>query len=143
MGRRHAGGRCGPSGWDGVDSAEQTRLRVLAAAEELGYVPSSAARSLRLRRTERVCLVVGSIGAPAYDQLARDLSDVADEAGYGVKPLPVPTGEMQPTARGAAASAGAPTAAVRTIAAPAAAVATRRREVIPTQARPGAPPCRE
>lgn len=69
--------------------AEQTRLRVLAAAEELGYVRSSAARSLRLRRTERVCLVVGSIGVPAYDQLARDLSDVADEAGYGVMTIVV------------------------------------------------------
>jgi DNA-binding LacI/PurR family transcriptional regulator len=68
---------------------EDTRLRVLAAAEELGYVPSSAARSLRLRRTERVCLVIGSIGVPAYDQLARDLSDVADEAGYGVMTIVV------------------------------------------------------
>ncbi|OLF14052.1 LacI family transcriptional regulator [Actinophytocola xinjiangensis] len=63
---------------------EQTRRRVLAAAEELGYVRSSSARSLRLRRTERVCLVVGSIGVPAYDQLARDLSDAADAAGHGV-----------------------------------------------------------
>jgi DNA-binding LacI/PurR family transcriptional regulator len=69
--------------------AEQTRLRVLAAAEELGYVRSSAARSLRLRRTERVCLVVGSIGVPAHDQLARDLSEVADEAGYGVMTIVV------------------------------------------------------
>jgi len=69
--------------------AEETRLRVLAAAEELGYVRSSAARSLRLRRTERVCLVVGSVGVPAYDQLARDLSDVADEAGYGVMTIVV------------------------------------------------------
>jgi DNA-binding LacI/PurR family transcriptional regulator len=68
---------------------EQTRRRVLAAAEQLGYVPSSAARSLRLRRTERVCLVVGSIGVPAYDQLARDLSDEADEAGYGVMTIVV------------------------------------------------------
>ncbi|HEX6352836.1 LacI family DNA-binding transcriptional regulator [Actinophytocola sp.] len=68
---------------------EQTRQRVLAAAEELGYVRSSAARSLRLRRTERVCLVVGSIGVPAYDQLARDLTEVADEVGYGVMTIVV------------------------------------------------------
>lgn len=69
--------------------AEETRLRVLAAAEELGYVRSSSARSLRLRRTERVCLVVGSVGVPAYDQLARDLSEVADEAGHGVMTIVV------------------------------------------------------
>jgi LacI family transcriptional regulator len=70
---------------------DETRLRVLAAAEQLGYVRSSAARSLRLRRTERVCLVVGSIGVPALDQLARDLSDAADEAGYGVMTIVVDT----------------------------------------------------
>ena len=69
--------------------SEETRLRVLAAAEELGYVPSSSARSVRLRRTERVCLVVGSVGVPAYDQLARDLSEVADEAGHGVMTIVV------------------------------------------------------
>ncbi|MCT2583509.1 LacI family DNA-binding transcriptional regulator [Actinophytocola gossypii] len=68
---------------------EETRRRVLAAADELGYVRSSSARSLRLRRTERVCLVVGSIGVPAYDQLARDLSAAADEAGYGVMTIVV------------------------------------------------------
>jgi LacI family transcriptional regulator len=69
--------------------SEETRLRVLAAAEELGYVRSSSARSLRLRRTERVCLVVGAVGVPAYDQLARDLSEVADEAGHGVMTIVV------------------------------------------------------
>ena len=63
---------------------EDTRQRVLAAAEQLAYVQSSSARSLRLRRTERVCLVVGRIGVPAYDQLARDLHSAADAAGYGV-----------------------------------------------------------
>lgn len=63
---------------------ELTRQRVLAAADRLAYVRSSSARSLRLRRTERVCLVVGSIGVPAYDLLARDLHAVADGAGYGV-----------------------------------------------------------
>ncbi len=63
---------------------EQTRQRVLAAADELAYVQSSSARSLRLSRTERVCLVVGSIGVPAYDQLARDLHAAAEDAGYGV-----------------------------------------------------------
>jgi LacI family transcriptional regulator len=62
----------------------QTRERVLAAARALGYVPHQAARSLRRRRTELVALVVGSIGVPAYDQLAQDLHTAADAAGYGV-----------------------------------------------------------
>jgi LacI family transcriptional regulator len=62
----------------------QTRQRVLAAARTLGYVPDQAARSLRRRRTELVALVVGSIGVPAYDQIAHDLHAAADAAGYGV-----------------------------------------------------------
>jgi LacI family transcriptional regulator len=66
-----------------------TRERVLAAAQSLGYAPNQSARSLRRRRTERVALVVGSIGVPAHDQLARDLHEAADDAGYGVLTLVV------------------------------------------------------
>ncbi|SDS82894.1 LacI family DNA-binding transcriptional regulator [Jiangella sp. DSM 45060] len=62
----------------------ETRDRVLEAAGRLAYAPNRSARSLRNRRTEQVCLVVGSIGVPAYDQLAQDIHDRADEAGYGV-----------------------------------------------------------
>lgn len=61
-----------------------TRERVLAAVRELGYAPSSSARGLRTQRTERVCLVVGSIGVPTYDELARELYAAADTTGYGV-----------------------------------------------------------
>ena len=62
----------------------QTRDRVLAAARELSYAPNQSARSLRRRRTERVALVVGSIGVPTYDLLSLDLHTGADAAGYGV-----------------------------------------------------------
>jgi LacI family transcriptional regulator len=63
---------------------EATRDRVLAAARQLGYSPNRSARNLRRQRTEQVCLVVGSIGVPTNDQLARDLHAKADEVGYGV-----------------------------------------------------------
>jgi DNA-binding LacI/PurR family transcriptional regulator len=76
------------NGRDGRCTA-QTRERVLAAARDLGYAPDHSARSLRRRRTERVCLVVGSIGVPAYDRLARDLHVAAERAGYGVITLVV------------------------------------------------------
>lgn len=62
----------------------ETRERVLAAALELGYAPNSSARGLKRRMTERVCLVVSSIGVPALDQLSRDLHAAADAAGLGV-----------------------------------------------------------
>lgn len=62
----------------------ETRQRVLDAARQLDYAPNQSARSLRRRKTERVCLVVGSIGVPAYDQLARELHERADAEGHGV-----------------------------------------------------------
>lgn len=62
----------------------ETRQRVLDAARQLDYAPNQSARSLRRRKTERVCLVVGSIGVPAYDQLARELHEKADAEGHGV-----------------------------------------------------------
>lgn len=61
-----------------------TRERVLAAAAELNYAPNQSARSLRRQRTQRVCLVIGSIGVPTYDLLSRDVHAAADEADYGV-----------------------------------------------------------
>jgi LacI family transcriptional regulator len=62
----------------------ETRERVLEAARQLDYAPNQSARSLRRRKTERVCLVVGSIGVPVYDQLARELHEKADAEGHGV-----------------------------------------------------------
>ncbi|HZE40645.1 MAG TPA: LacI family DNA-binding transcriptional regulator [Stackebrandtia sp.] len=63
---------------------DATRQRVLDAAASLNYAPNQSARDLRRRRTQRVCLVVGSIGVPTYDKLAEDLHAVADAAEYGV-----------------------------------------------------------
>lgn len=71
----------------------QTRERVLAAVRELGYVPDGSARGLRRRRTDQVCLVVGSLGVPATDQLAHQLHEAADAAGYGVFTLLVDSPE--------------------------------------------------
>ncbi|MEQ7006405.1 LacI family DNA-binding transcriptional regulator [Actinopolymorpha sp. B17G11] len=79
------------NGRDDRRVSAQTRDRVLAAAQQLAYAPNQSARSLRRRRTERVVLVVGSIGVPAYDELAIDLHASADDAGYGVITLVVDT----------------------------------------------------
>ena len=42
----------------GVNIREETRSRVFAAAEELGYVPSAAARSLVSGQTRAIGLVI-------------------------------------------------------------------------------------
>ncbi|GGT04115.1 LacI family DNA-binding transcriptional regulator [Nonomuraea spiralis] len=68
----------------------QTRQRVLDAARQLGYTPDQAARSLRRRSTQRVCLVLGSFGGvPADERLAADLHERADARGYSVVTLAV------------------------------------------------------
>jgi len=72
------------NGRDSRRVSPQTRERVLAAAESLAYAPNQSARNLRRRRTQRIALVVGSIGVPAYDELAIDLHAAAEEAGYVV-----------------------------------------------------------
>lgn len=70
----------------------ETRQRVLEAARRLGYAPNTSARGLRQRRTERVCLVISSIGVPVHDQLSRDVHAAADAAGYGVITMVVDSG---------------------------------------------------
>ncbi|HUR06958.1 MAG TPA: LacI family DNA-binding transcriptional regulator [Nonomuraea sp.] len=80
------------SGRDRPVGAE-TRQRVLDAARQLGYTPNQAARSLRKRRTQRVCLVQGSLGGvPTDERLARDLHEMADAHGYSVIMLAVYSG---------------------------------------------------
>ncbi|KAB8195930.1 LacI family DNA-binding transcriptional regulator [Nonomuraea phyllanthi] len=70
--------------------AAETRQRVLDAARQLGYTPNQAARSLRKRRTQRVCLVLSSLGGvPSDERLATDLHEMADARGYSVVTLAV------------------------------------------------------
>ncbi|MEV0235281.1 LacI family DNA-binding transcriptional regulator [Nonomuraea sp. NPDC050786] len=70
--------------------AAETRQRVLEAARQLGYTPDQAARSLRKRRTQRVCLVLSSLGGvPSDERLATDLHEMADARGYSVVTLAV------------------------------------------------------
>ncbi|MEU6785548.1 LacI family DNA-binding transcriptional regulator [Nonomuraea angiospora] len=70
--------------------AAETRQRVLEAARQLGYTPNQAARSLRKRRTQRICLVLSSLGGvPSDERLATDLHEMADARGYSVVTLAV------------------------------------------------------
>ncbi|WP_246074344.1 LacI family DNA-binding transcriptional regulator [Nonomuraea terrae] len=70
--------------------AAETRKRVLDAARQLGYTPNQAARSLRKRRTQRIGLVLSTLGGVPTDQrLATDLHEMADARGYSVVTLAV------------------------------------------------------
>jgi len=61
-----------------------TRARVLAAARDLGYRPSGVARSLKLRRTRTVGLIVTDITNPFFPQLVRAVEDAARERDFAV-----------------------------------------------------------
>ena len=61
-----------------------TRERVEQAIQELGYVPNRVARSLRLRRTQTLALVVTDITNPFWTTVARGVEDAAQSAGFNV-----------------------------------------------------------
>jgi LacI family transcriptional regulator len=64
--------------------SEETRRRVEAAIEELGYVPNTLARGLRSKRTNTLALVVTDITNPFFTIIARGVEDTASASGFTV-----------------------------------------------------------
>jgi LacI family transcriptional regulator len=65
--------------------ADDTRERVLAVVEELGYRPHLVASGLRRGRTRTIGVVVPDLGNPIYAPLTRGAAHVID--GLGFMPL--------------------------------------------------------
>src|SRR5215210_8344216 len=65
-----------------VAISPETRQRVLAAIDELGYVPDGSARSLRTRKTLIVASLIPDITNPFYPAFERGIQDVADANDY-------------------------------------------------------------
>lgn len=63
---------------------EETRARVLAAIEELGYIPNHVGRELRGGRTFTISLVVPELQNPYFARLAELMQVAARERGYAV-----------------------------------------------------------
>jgi LacI family transcriptional regulator len=70
------------------DVAEATRVRVFEAADELGYVPTHAARQLRRQKTETVGLVFPTMGArfsdPFFSEFMAGIVDHASRVEHEV-----------------------------------------------------------
>lgn len=64
--------------------APETRQRVQAAIDALGYRPNAAARSLRTGHTGLLALVVPALDQPYFAELARAVVGHATAAGYTV-----------------------------------------------------------
>ncbi len=62
----------------------ETRRRVEEAARALRYRPSGVARSLKLRSTRTIGLIVTDIENPYFPQVVSAIEDAAHERGYSV-----------------------------------------------------------
>ena len=64
--------------------SDRTRVKVLAAAEQLNYVPLGAARSLAVRHHEAHGLVLPELSGPYYSELLMGFESRAAELGQSV-----------------------------------------------------------
>lgn len=62
----------------------ETRARVLATVERLGYRPNTLARGLVTRKTATLGLVVPDIANPFFSEVTRGAEDAAHQAGYSL-----------------------------------------------------------
>jgi LacI family transcriptional regulator len=69
---------------DASNVRPSTREKVLAAVEELGYVPSGVAKSLRSKRTHTLALLVPDGANAFWTTVARGVADAAQDRGYSV-----------------------------------------------------------
>ena len=69
---------------NGARVLPDTRVRVEAAIEELGYRPNLSARSLRSGRTGVIALAVPDLTVPYFAELARAVIVAAEERGWTV-----------------------------------------------------------
>ncbi len=61
---------------------EETRRRVLAAIEELGYRPNPVARSLKLRKSQQIAVLVNHMGNPFEMGILLGLESASRRSGY-------------------------------------------------------------
>ena len=67
-----------------ADISEATRTRVLAKVEELGYQRNAVARSLSLRRTHTLGIVIPDLMHSFFVEVIAGIEPVASNRGYGV-----------------------------------------------------------
>lgn len=67
-----------------ASATPQTRARILAAVETLGYRPNVAARGLRLARTFMIGLLLADLSNPMYSAIISGAEEQAHEMGFGL-----------------------------------------------------------
>jgi DNA-binding LacI/PurR family transcriptional regulator len=69
---------------DGTSVSEQTKRKVLKAAEELGYRPNALARAVLTRQSDLIGVVMGEITNPFYPEVLELLLTELERRGYRV-----------------------------------------------------------
>jgi DNA-binding LacI/PurR family transcriptional regulator len=64
--------------------SDVTTERVRRIAQEMGYHPSAAARSLKTRQTKALGVVVRNIDDPFFSEILQGIEDVAQRASYSL-----------------------------------------------------------
>jgi LacI family transcriptional regulator len=67
---------------NGIRTTPDVHERVTAAAEQIGYVPNDAARSLRSRRTGQIAFAMPDVANPVYTTMVAAIQSVVNEAGW-------------------------------------------------------------
>ena len=62
--------------------SEGTRQRILTVADEMGYRPNLAARSLRTERSSTIGIITDNIDSPHTTMMIRGIQDRVKEEGY-------------------------------------------------------------
>jgi LacI family transcriptional regulator len=66
---------------NGLKTRPDVLARVTEAAEQVGYVPNAAARSLRSRRTGQIAFAMPDVANPVYTTMVGSIQEVARVAG--------------------------------------------------------------
>lgn len=64
--------------------SEDTKQRVLSAIEDLGYEPNEVARSLKIRKTNTIGIILDDITRPQHTTISRGATDACWMNGYNV-----------------------------------------------------------
>jgi len=62
--------------------SEELRQRVLSAVDELGYQPNALARSLRMKRSHTIGMILPDNTNPYFAEIARSIEDASHRQGY-------------------------------------------------------------
>lgn len=71
---------------NGLDEhiSDETRNHILKLVDQMGYVPNTVARGLKIKRTQMLGFILPDISNPFFPEIARGIEDTAKTYGFGV-----------------------------------------------------------